>query len=63
MITVTKEEWSKIHDDYKGKWTTDSLKWQPDLPKKYIGKRTVMSGCISKEIGLLLTEDVHFKIV
>lgn len=65
MIQVTKEKWDKIPNDAKGKWDR-SLKengWQPDLPEEFIGKRTVMSGCISDEIGTLLTEGVHFEIV
>lgn len=65
MIKVTKQEWNNIHNDYKGKWTREIKEngWQPDLPEKYIGKRTVLSGCISNEIGSLLTEDIHFQIV
>ena len=65
MITVTKEKWNRIPADYKGKWER-SIKdngWQPDLPEEYIGKRTVLSGCVSDEIGSLLTEDIHFAIV
>ena len=65
MIEVTKKEWSKIPECYKGEWTRD-LKdngWQPDLSEEYIGKRAVMSGCISDELGSLLTEGSHFIIV
>lgn len=64
MIKVSKREWNKIPSDYKGKWTRKikSNGWQPDLPEEYIGKRTVLSGCISDEIGSLLTEGVHFEI-
>lgn len=65
MIKVTKQEWNNIHNDYKGQWTRKIKEngWQPDLPEEYIGKRTVLSGCISNEIGSLLTEDIHFQIV
>jgi hypothetical protein len=65
MIKVTITEWNKISKDYKGKWERHIKEngWQPDLPEEYIGKRTVLSGCISEEIGSLLTEDVHFVIV
>lgn len=65
MIKISKKEWDKIPNDYKGRWTKE-LKtngWQPNLPDEYIGKRTVLSGCISNEIGCLLTENIHFKIV
>jgi len=65
MIIITQKEWDCISDGYKGQWTREIKDngWQPDLPEEYIGKRTVMSGCISDEIGSLLTEDIHFKIV
>ena len=57
MIRVTPEQWRKIHADYKGRWSADYA------PKpEYVGKRTVLSGCISNEIGSLLTEGVHFEI-
>ena len=65
IIEVTKERWNEIPSDYKGKWDR-SLKengWQPNLPEEYIGKRTVLSGCVSDNIGALLTEGVHFIIV
>lgn len=65
MIQVTREEWDRISDDYKGEWTRELKEngWQPDLPEEYIGRRTVMSGCISDELGSLLTEGIHFEIV
>jgi len=65
MIEVTKEQWDKISKDYKGQWTREIKEngWQPDLPEEYIGKKTVMSGCISNEIGSLLTEGAHFVII
>lgn len=63
MIEITKEQWNNIHSDYKGKWEESIRLWQPDLPVEYIGKRTVMSGCISNKLSGLLTEDIHFKIV
>lgn len=65
MIKVTKLEWERIPKDCKGiweRWIKDGG-WQPDLPEDYIGKRTVMSGCISNEIGSLLTESIHFEII
>lgn len=63
MIKVTKEEWNNIHSDYKGKWDESIKLWQPNLPDEYIGKRTVLSGCISSELGGLLTEGIHFQII
>lgn len=65
MIKITKEQWDKIPNDYKGKWER-SIKdngWQPNLPEEYIGKRTVMSGYISDKLGHLFTEGFHFEIV
>lgn len=64
LIQVSQEKWNRIPNDYKGiweRWIKDNG-WQPDLPEEYIGKRTVLSGCISDEIGSLLTEGVHFVI-
>jgi len=64
MIIVSKKEWSKIPNDYKGQWTRELKEgWQPELPEEFIGKRNVMSGSISSEKGTLLTEDIHFKII
>ncbi|WP_434510103.1 hypothetical protein [Desulfitobacterium sp. AusDCA] len=64
MITISKEEWNQIPDCYKGKWMREIKDngWQPNLPEEYIGRRTVMSGCISDEKGSLLTEGIHFEI-
>lgn len=64
MIKVSKKEWNEIPNVYKGKWTREIKDngWQPDLPEEYIGKRTVLLGCISNEIGSLLTEGIHFEI-
>lgn len=65
MIKVTQEKWDGISEDYKGMWTRQIKDngWQPNLPEEFIGKRTVQSGCISDEIGSLLTESIHFEIV
>lgn len=64
LITITKQQWNDIPNDYKGRWTEQSLQWQQDLPKEFIGQRTVLSGCISDNKGSsLLTEGIHFKIV
>lgn len=63
MIKISKEKWDSIPNDYKGKWEEWHKSWQKDLPERFIGKRTVMSGCISDEIGILLTEGEDFEIV
>ena len=65
MITITEKEWNKISDSAKGKWTREIKEngWQSDLPEEFIGKKTVLSGCISSEIGSLLTEGAHFQII
>ncbi|WP_282144725.1 hypothetical protein [Thomasclavelia cocleata] len=57
LIIVSKEKWDSIPSDYKGKWI-DYNNEHPEL----LGKRTVLSGCISKKIGTLLIESVHFVI-
>lgn len=64
MIQISKEEWNKIPNSYKGVWTKEIIEngWQPDLPKEYIGRKNILSGCISDEMGGLLTEGVHFEI-
>jgi len=59
MITVTKEQWNKISNDYKGKW-----KKGYNTPENYIGKRYVFEGCITDHASTsLLTEGVHFIII
>lgn len=66
MLQVTKEQWEKIPSDYKGRWEPWIVEngWQADLPLEYIGKRTVLEGCIVKNCGCsLLTEGVHFEII
>ena len=63
MIKVTQEQYNKISNDYKGEWSQSSVNFRGDIPKDYIGRKTVMSGCISKEQGSLLTEGIHFEIV
>lgn len=57
MIKVSKEKWDKIPNDYKSIWQ-DYYSKHPE----WIGKKVVMSGCISDELGKLLVEDVHFII-
>lgn len=64
MIQITKEEWDSIHEDYKGRWEKELVEYRSeDIPDEYIGKREVMSGCISNMQGSLLTEGVHFEIL
>lgn len=60
MITITKAQWDKIGNDYKGTFQN----YHGDHPEWY-GKRVVMSTCIThnpNENCSLLIEDVHFKI-
>lgn len=60
MIEISKEKWDAIHADYKGIWQ-DYYNERPE----WIGKRIVMSTCItdnSNELCSLLVEDVHFVI-
>lgn len=55
MIQVSKEKWDSIPKDYKGKWDRE------DIPE-YVGRRTVLSGCISGDKGSLYIEGVHFEV-
>lgn len=60
IIKVSKEEWDKIHTDYKGTWQ-DYYNEKP----QWLGRKVVLSGCITKnpnELGKLLVEGVHFII-
>lgn len=63
MIQVKQSEWDKISPEYKGQWTQELADWRGDIPADRVGKRTVCSGCISDELGSLLTEGCSFEIV
>lgn len=56
VMLVWQSEWDKIPDDYKGVWTDERT-------PEYVGKKTVLSGCLSDTIGALLIEDYHFVIL
>lgn len=62
MIKVSKDQWNKISNDYKGEWDEAVVNYREDVPKDFIGKKTVLSGCISEDKGSLLTEGIHFII-
>lgn len=62
MIYITKKKYDNIHDDYKGIWTRNVITGT-DFPPEWYGKKTVLSGCVSSEIGALLIEGTHFKII
>lgn len=60
MVKVSKEKWESINADYKGTWE-DYYGEKPE----WIGKKVVMSGCITdnpNEKGYLMVEGVHFAI-
>lgn len=57
MIKVSKEKWNSICTDFKGEW----FDYYGDHPE-WLGRKTVMSGCVSDEHGKLLIEGVHFVI-
>ena len=60
MIRISKKEWDSICSDYKGVWQ-DYYGEHPE----WIGKKTVMSTCIThnpNELCSLLIEGVHFII-
>lgn len=63
MIKVSKEKWDNICSDYKSVWEDWHLEYDKNIPKEFLGKRCVMSGCISDKLGSLLTEGTHFEIV
>jgi len=56
LVRVPRAEWDKIPRDYRGNWGN------PDRPE-YVGKKTVLAGCIVSGGGAgLLVEGVHFVI-
>lgn len=57
MIEVSKEKWDKIGTDYKGIWH-DYYGEKPE----WVGRKTVLAGCIEKNDHGLLVEGVHFII-
>lgn len=60
MIKVSKQQWNSINNDYKGVWE-DYYDEHPE----WIGKRVVMSTCVTEnpeELGYLMIEGVHFII-
>lgn len=60
MIRISKEKWDSIHADYKGTWKD----YHNEKPE-WIGRKVVMSGCITEnpnELGKLLVEGEHFII-
>lgn len=61
MIKITQEKWDSIHNDYKG--VVEDHLWNRQNKPELIGKKTVLSGCVSREIGSLLFEGLHFEII
>lgn len=53
MERITKQEYNKIHNDYKGIWSNDSI-------PEYVGKRTMMK--LGNNGTCLLVEGFHFVI-
>ena len=58
MIKVTREKWDGICSDYKGEW----MNYYNEHPE-WLGRKVVVSGCISDDIGTLYIEGVHFEII
>ena len=58
MIQVTREKWDSIYHDYKG----ECMNYYNDKPE-WLGRKVVMSGCISDDMGKLYVEGVHFEII
>lgn len=61
MLKVSKEDFDKIHSDYKGTWQD----YHGDHPE-WKGRKVVMSTCITHDPNAacsLLIEGVHFVIV
>ena len=64
MLMVTEENFNKISRDYRGEWTESVINYRGDVSKKWIGRKTVLEGCLTgKASSRLLTEGIHFKIV
>lgn len=61
MLKVSQDQWNKISKDYKGEWDEACVNYQR-LPKSWIGKKTVLEGCIGGIGSSLLTEGIHFVI-
>lgn len=62
MIKISKDKWNKISKDYKGEWDKNIVNYHK-LPNEFIGKKTVLEGCLIKETSTrLLTEGIHFII-
>jgi len=61
MITITKKEYDKIQNDYKGVITFELWNFRQDFPKEYIGKKTILTSDSIKGT-VLLTEGLHFEI-
>lgn len=60
LMKITKSQWNTIPNDYKGRWKESD--W--NVPKEWIGKRTVLEGCLPGGHGaVLVTEGIHFEIV
>ena len=57
MIRVSKDVWDGIYDDYKGEWH-DYYDEHPE----WLGRKVVMSACISDVPGRLFVEGVDFEI-
>lgn len=60
MLKVSKTEWEKIPNDYKGIWQD----YHGDHPE-WKGRKVVMSTCLTNkpdELCSLLVEGVHFII-
>lgn len=64
MIEVTKEEWNKISNDYKGVVSQWMINNSDFATQEQLGKKQVFAGCIKRDGGTtLLTEGTDFKII
>lgn len=63
MITITKSDYEKLHEDYRGVWATE--RW--DIPgweqerEKYMGKHTMLHN--DNGATCLLIEGLGFEII
>lgn len=59
MITITLQEYQKIHPDYRGVWSTErtDLKNWSEIRDQFMGKRTLMKK------GVLLIEGLSLCIM
>jgi hypothetical protein len=62
MRRITESEYRRTSPEFKGKWTAAMARYRGDVPKSWIGRRTLIWYVPGKGTSLF-TEGVHFVIV